>query len=135
MKRKRKHRRAIIIPDQHFPLHDERAVNVVLKAIALVKPNIFINLGDVGEWESVSSWKYKKIKQPPLEYQLPWIRCIDREMVSGLLHHAPLRLGRPSRGLLLPYRVAGREKERVPLCRLQNSVHDFGQLTKVLLCR
>ena len=75
--RKRKHRRAIVIPDQHFPIHDQSAVNVVLKAIEIVKPNIFINLGDVGEWESVSSWKYQKIKQPPLEYQLP---IIDEEI-------------------------------------------------------
>jgi len=77
MSKLKKHRRAIVIPDQHFPLHDQKAVNVVLKAIELVKPNIFVNLGDVGEWESVSSWKYKKIKQPPLEYQLP---IIDEEI-------------------------------------------------------
>jgi len=50
---------------------------VVLQAIRIVKPDMFINLGDVGEWESVSSWKYKKIKQPPLEYQLP---LIDEEI-------------------------------------------------------
>ena len=64
----------IIIPDQHFPIHSQPAVNVVLKAIEQVKPDVFINLGDVGEWESVSAWKYKKIKQPPLEYQLTLIK-------------------------------------------------------------
>ena len=41
MPRQKKHRRAIVIPDQHFPIHDQAAVNVVLKAIELVKPNIF----------------------------------------------------------------------------------------------
>ena len=66
-------RRAVVIPDQHFPLHDQKAVNVVLKAIKLVEPDIFINLGDVGEWETVSAWRYKGKKQPPLEYQLPLI--------------------------------------------------------------
>ena len=70
-------KRAVVIPDQHFPIHDAKAVNVVLKAIELVKPDVFINLGDVGEWESVSAWKYKKVKQPPLEYQLP---IIDKEI-------------------------------------------------------
>jgi len=65
--------RAIVIPDQHFPIHDEKAVQVVLKAIEIVKPSVFINLGDVGEWESVSAWKYKGKKLPPLEYQLPII--------------------------------------------------------------
>ena len=39
-------KRAIVIPDQHFPIHDESAVKVVLKAIEFVKPDIFINLGD-----------------------------------------------------------------------------------------
>lgn len=69
--------RAIVIPDQHFPIHDEKAVQVVLKAIEIVKPDVFINLGDVGEWESVSAWKYKGKKLPPLEYQLP---LIDKEI-------------------------------------------------------
>jgi len=64
---------AIVIPDQHFPIQDNSAVKVVLKAIQLVKPSIFINLGDVGEWSSVSSHKYKRRKRPPLEYQLPEI--------------------------------------------------------------
>ena len=72
-----KRKRGIIIPDQHFPLHDQNAVDVVLKAIKIIKPDTFINLGDVGEWSSVSSWKYKKIKRPPLEFQLP---LIDEEI-------------------------------------------------------
>ena len=66
-------KRAIVIPDQHYPIEDKKAVSVVLQAIEIVKPALFINLGDVGEWESVSSWKYKKIKRPPLEYQLPMV--------------------------------------------------------------
>jgi len=70
-------KRAIVIPDQHFPIHDDKALAVVLRAIELVKPDIFVNLGDVGEWESVSAWKYKGKKLPPLEYQLP---IIDREI-------------------------------------------------------
>ena len=74
----------IIIPDQHFPIHSQPAVNVVLKAIEQVKPDVFINLGDVGEWESVSAWKYKKIKQPPLEYQLPLINEEIKLVNEGL---------------------------------------------------
>ena len=80
----RKNRRGIIIPDQHFPLHDEKAVEVVLQCIELIKPDTFINLGDVGEFESVSSWKYKKSKQPPLEYQLPFIDKEIEEVNKGL---------------------------------------------------
>ena len=66
-------KRAVVIPDQHFPIHDQKAVDVTLKAIKLIKPDCFINLGDVGEWESVSAWKYKRRKMPPLEFQLPVI--------------------------------------------------------------
>jgi hypothetical protein len=66
-------KRAIVIPDQHFPIHDQAAVNVTLQAMEMIKPDIFINLGDVGEWSSVSAWQWKGKKQPPLEYQLPLI--------------------------------------------------------------
>ena len=72
----KKIKRALVIPDQHYPIHDEKAVKVVLKAIDIVKPDAFINLGDVGEWESVSMWQWKRKKKPPLEYQLP---IIDKE--------------------------------------------------------
>ena len=68
---------AVVIPDQHFPLHDQSAVNCALQIIEIAKPDIFINLGDVGEWESVSAWRWRDKKQPPLEYQLP---IIDEEI-------------------------------------------------------
>ena len=77
-------KRAVVIPDQHFPIHDEGAVNVVLKAIKLIKPDIFINLGDVGEWESVSAWRWKGKKQPPLEYQLPLINAEIKAVNEGI---------------------------------------------------
>ena len=73
-------KRAFVIPDQHFPIHDHKAVAVTLKAIELVKPDIFINLGDVGEWSSVSSHKYKRRKRPPLEYQLPEVKKEIKEV-------------------------------------------------------
>jgi hypothetical protein len=72
-------KRAVVIPDQHYPIEDKKAVSVVLQAIKIIKPDLFVNLGDVGEWESVSSWKYKKVKKPPLEYQLP---LVDKEIAA-----------------------------------------------------
>ena len=39
-------KRAIVTPDKHFPLHDKKAIKVVCKAIELVKPDIYIDLGD-----------------------------------------------------------------------------------------
>ena len=77
-------RRAIIIPDQHFPLEDAKALDVMLQAIQVIKPNITVNLGDVGEWESVSAWQWKRRKVPPLEYQLPAIDEEIREVNKGL---------------------------------------------------
>ena len=45
-------KRAIVTPDKHFPLHDVKSINVLCKTIEIVKPDIYIDLGDVGEWES-----------------------------------------------------------------------------------
>ena len=72
-------RRAVAIPDQHAPIQDLKAVNCALQIIEEAKPCTFINLGDVGEWESVSSHKYKRRKQPPLEFVLPQI---DKEIIG-----------------------------------------------------
>jgi predicted phosphodiesterase len=59
----------IIIPDQHIPLICKKAESVVLQAIEHIKPDIFINLGDVGEWKEFSS--HDKKKPLPLAVQLP----------------------------------------------------------------
>jgi predicted phosphodiesterase len=59
----------IVIPDQHIPLIDRRAESVVLQAIEHIKPDYFINLGDVGEFAEFSS--HKKGKPLPLDVQLP----------------------------------------------------------------
>ena len=64
-------RRAIVTPDKHFPYEDKPAINALIKSIELVKPSIYVDLGDTGEWESVSMWKWKKKKRPPLEYMIP----------------------------------------------------------------
>jgi len=64
-------KRAIVTPDKHFPYEDKPAINALIKSISLVKPSIYVDLGDVGEWESVSQWKWKRKKRPPLEYMIP----------------------------------------------------------------
>ena len=71
-------KRAVVFPDQHYPIHDVKAMNVAHQVLEKVKPDIFINLGDVGEWESVSSHKYKKKKRPPLEFILPNVEQLDK---------------------------------------------------------
>lgn len=76
-----KHRRAIVIPDIHFPYQDDAAINCVLEAIKMVKPNICIQLGDIGEWESVSGWRYSRRKRPPLEFILMELD-VEAELVN-----------------------------------------------------
>ena len=66
-------KRYIVTPDKHFPLHDPKAISIVKQAIEIIKPDGYIDLGDAGEFSSVSHWQWKKKKRPPLEYQLPYI--------------------------------------------------------------
>jgi len=77
-------KRVIVTPDKHFPLHDKASINVVCKAIELVKPDVYIDLGDTGEWQSVSHWQWKKKKRPPLEYQLPFVIKEIEEVNKGM---------------------------------------------------
>ena len=77
-------RRTIVTPDKHIPLADKAAIKVVCKAIEIIKPDCYIDLGDVGEWESCSHWKWKKKKRPPLEYQLPDIRKDIKDVNKGM---------------------------------------------------
>jgi predicted phosphodiesterase len=68
MGRTKMRKTAIFMCDTHVPLHSQPAMNVLYKAIKLVKPDMVIHGGDTGEWDAVSSWKYMKKKRPPLEY-------------------------------------------------------------------
>ena len=77
-------KRAIVTPDKHAPLHDRKAINVVCKAIEMIKPEIYIDLGDLGEWGSVSHWQWKRKKKPPLEYLIPRVDE-DVQAVNDLL--------------------------------------------------
>ena len=72
-------KRAIITPDKHFPLACKKAINVLCKSIEIVKPDIYVDLGDVGEWEGASHWQWRKRKRPPLEYQTP---SIDKDIIG-----------------------------------------------------
>ena len=49
-------KRAIVSPDKHFPLACKKAISCLCQAIEIVKPDIYVDLGDVGEWEGSSHW-------------------------------------------------------------------------------
>lgn len=63
---------------------DEAALRCTLKAIKILRPTFCVNLGDIGEWESVSHWQWKKKRRPPLEYQLPQVDLEVSEVNGGL---------------------------------------------------
>ena len=77
-------KRVFVTPDKHFPLHDKKAISVVKKAIEIVKPDVYVDLGDVGEWHGCSHWQWKKKKRPPLEYQLPFIDKDVKDVNKGM---------------------------------------------------
>lgn len=72
----------LVIPDTHVTYKgapeggiDPAAESVLFQAIDIVKPNECVHLGDVGEWDSVSHWQWKRRRRPPFEYQLPAIQA------------------------------------------------------------
>ena len=77
-------KRYIVTPDKHFPMADMKAISVVCQAIEIIKPDGYIDLGDTGEWQSVSHWQWKKKKRPPLEYQLPFVTEEIEEVNKGM---------------------------------------------------
>ncbi len=81
-----KHHTLLICPDTHFSYPgakeggiDEKALSCFLQAIPIIKPDCFVHIGDVGEWETVSHWRWKRRSRPPIEYVLPEL---EREIVA-----------------------------------------------------
>ena len=77
-------KRAIATPDKHFPLADMQAIKALCTAIEIVKPDIYIDLGDIGEWEAFSHWKYKRRKAPPLEFLIKEFDEDVKEVNKGM---------------------------------------------------
>ena len=77
-------KRVVVTPDKHFPLHDQPAINVLKKTIEIVKPDAYVDLGDVGEFGHFSAWKYKRKKKPPLEYMIPDLETDIIDVNNGM---------------------------------------------------
>jgi|TARA_Y100000310_G_scaffold16397_1_gene16357 hypothetical protein len=77
-------KRYVVSPDKHFPLHDQPALNCLIKAIEIIKPHGYIDLGDIIEAEGCSHWQWRKKRRPPLEYQLPFVEADIDEGNAGL---------------------------------------------------
>jgi hypothetical protein len=63
-------KRYIVTPDKHFPDHDKEAIKTLCRAIEIIKPDGYIDLGDTGDWNAFSAWKWKRTGKPRLEYYL-----------------------------------------------------------------
>jgi len=66
-------KRYVVTPDKHFPYASRSAISTLCKAIEILKPDGYIDLGDTGEWEGASHWKWKGKVKPSLEWYLPEI--------------------------------------------------------------
>jgi hypothetical protein len=77
-------RRAIVTPDKHFPIHDKKAIKIVCKAIEIVKPDIYIDLGDTGEWEHFSSHYWKGRSAKPMEDLIPLLNKDVKDVNKGM---------------------------------------------------
>ena len=77
-------RRAIVTPDKHFPIHDKKAIKIVCKAIEIVKPDIYIDLGDTGEWEHFSSHDWKGRSAKPMEDLIPLLNKDVKDVNKGM---------------------------------------------------
>ena len=60
------------------------AIKVVCRAIEIVKPDIYIDLGDTGEWENFSHWKWKRKRKPPLEHMIPQLETDVIDVNGGM---------------------------------------------------
>tara|TARA_R100000329_G_C7618701_1_gene219894 strand:+ start:4729 stop:5490 length:762 start_codon:yes stop_codon:yes gene_type:complete len=70
-------KRALVTPDKHIPVHDKKAFSILCQAINVVKPDIYIDLGDTGEWELFSKHYWRDREKPPLEMLIP---MLDKEV-------------------------------------------------------
>ena len=77
-------KRVVVTPDKHFPLHDQKAINCVKRAIEIVKPDAYIDLGDVGEFNAFSAWKWKRKSKPPLEYLIDSFEKDVKDVNKGM---------------------------------------------------
>ena len=77
-------KRVIVTPDKHFPLHDQKSINCLKQAIEIVRPDAYVDLGDVGEWSAFSHWKFKGRKARPLEYLIKDFKKDIKDVNKGM---------------------------------------------------
>ena len=64
---KRKARRVVLLPDIHYPYHDESCLNAVFHFLKWFKPDEVVLLGDAMDMTAASHWLEEKGKRRTLE--------------------------------------------------------------------
>tara|TARA_R100000808_G_scaffold14629_1_gene34408 strand:- start:22306 stop:23052 length:747 start_codon:yes stop_codon:yes gene_type:complete len=77
-------KRYIVTPDKHFPYADSKAIKALCNIIEELRPDGYIDLGDTGEWSSVSKWKWKNKARPNLEWYLPEVITDVEDVNKGM---------------------------------------------------
>lgn len=96
----------------------------------MVKPSIYVDLGDTGEWNEFSMWKYKRKKRPPLEMMIP---KLDRDVAAVNINMDVIDEALDKVGCKTKYLTQGNhdiwpdmfveEHSYLPHYRFKNSVH------------
>jgi predicted phosphodiesterase len=63
-------RKVLIVPDCHFPYHDKKAFNLMLKVGKDIKPDVVITLGDFADFYAVSSHSKNPNRKRNLEFEV-----------------------------------------------------------------
>ena len=91
----------VVASDQHYAPPkcpsggiDPGAESCFLQALGLIKPSIYTNIGDVGEWNAASHWQWKRRKRPAWEFQRDSVRA-DAKGNSPTLGKAPPNVSCP----------------------------------------
>lgn len=85
-KRNSIHARYVVIPDTHGELVDRQALECVLKAIEIIKPDGVIHIGDIGEWSSVNHHRHKRVRQPDSSEVASAVRRDVRQVLKYVLN-------------------------------------------------
>jgi len=80
------HRKQMVLnvltqPDTHVPYHDEKAVQLFLKFAKKFKPDVYVNLGDWEDVESLARWNVGKIKPEMFGQRDDEITAIKKEVI------------------------------------------------------
>ena len=97
----------LVIPDTHVTFKgspeggiDPAAESVLFQAIDIIRPDECLHLGDVGEWQSMSHWQWKRRKRPPFEFMAPTIAA-ETLAVNTWLDDLEGRLGKVKCGKII----------------------------------